>query len=548
MFEGVMFVVAKKIFSFNSLFSGFDASFIFKYDAISYRNHPKLARYKIRTDPIEETETENFQAISKRFLYAFYVFYMVYIVIIPVHLWFSMDDSNVDEIKKFECLNKDYFVLNLFAKLSCFIKGIEAKTIWSPELFLYHISLFLQSLMGRFFCIWPERYPDLVELRSLFDRQRELDRLKCCISRRLRWFKRSIEAHKEALMAQLNHVREDSLEGENLVRYLLMIEINKNRIGEFISKPEILTPREFNEEYWIKLRDVFTRTVLGIITLYLIVVISGLSALYIVYCRIRCRITANCNNELILSTEDFNHYIVVAILSVHTLLTHSIFPMILAILQYAHNELISGWLNLIGNCIKQLDNIDDVYRNSKVSQSFIESMSERISFDAFIRANIYQIELERINYALSICFRIPIASGVQPFIACLILLPTKPLNVSKELLVVICTTAWIATNVYSIQCSIASAKVTRIETNTWYLMARIVGHNGDQTNSCHVYDRLSSILWRRLVTSYIQSRFNYSPHPFGLDIDFHMVMEFNFYIMSGIIIVENLFMSTSINQ
>lgn len=540
MAQQFLFSLAKRIFSIDLLFSGFDPFAVYKYKTKPTKQHPKLARYEIQEQLIGQTAADKILKITNKILYAYYAFYLFNQILIPIHILISCNQSG--RVNENYCnRTKSTTLLN---KLHCLLIIYESKTISSAELVLLYSTMFLQGILARFFCTGSHRLADMIELRSLFDRDRELDRLKCSMNKRLSWFKRSIEIHRDELIAQSSHISQD----DQFRRHFERCQLNLARVNHFMRNSKSIIPKEFNDEAWNKLRGVFTRTVLALSAFYLFFLALGHLACLVSYRRVKCQLTPACQDEIEITRQDRINFTFFAILGYHAVLSHSAFPMILGILQFCHSELIDGWNRLIRESDTQIDQLicfHDASKDGKIRDS-LEKAANRVSFDSLIKVSIYQMEIERINYALSSCLEVPIISALLTPSFSLILYANKSLSIGKELVTVFCLVSWVFANTYAIQCSMAAAKVDKVETNTWSLVARNATRALKiRTSHNHIYQDLTSLLWRRIATNYKHSKFFYSPHPFGLNIDFHFVMEANFYIMSAILIVENLFMPSN---
>lgn len=536
MIHDSIFRFNRKLLSFLLSFSGFDLFAVYKYNSTNYCNHPKIARYRIEAQRMDETKLNTLSPKIRLILYCWYTLYLLNFIIIPIGL-IQRQREYGQLCYELECSNPRS---NLFQEKSYFPDFIRnyfhdysSRIAANPELFALNLGIFLQAILGRLFCAGHKRFPDLSEIRSLFDRDRELSRLEQSISSRLTWFKTSIEFYIAQLdeQAKYNCALEDS--DQRYYENYAIIKSHLKHVQMLIQNPQLMLPKEFNEKSWTKLKLMFTKTVLSIVTTYLIAVSLGHCVVFILYRRVRCKMLLDCLGEAALTGQDQIELVAFLLFCDHMIITHSAFPIIFTMLQYCHDEMINGWTNLIDGTIERIDQMS-TGRSSK------EIDYQVASLDALISSSIYQIEVERLNYALSICLELPWFSAILSPIVVLVMLPSKSVTVGIELGMMVFCGCWITSNIYGIQCSMAAAKVDRIEKRTWMLVAKNVAYKFERAKtSVHLYEDIGSMLWRRMaITWQRHGRFFYSPHPFGLDIGFDLVLQINFYIMSVILLVE----------
>lgn len=547
MIDEILFKFARRYFTFLLSFSGFDLLSIYKYKSKSYKNHPKLTRYKVKTHQLEETIFDRLKPLINAFLYVFYVIYFVIFILEPTFMLLTRK-KHKELMRTSNCLKSyinDESTNFEGGSLSCFAMIVETKIMANPEILDLHICMLLESILGRLYCYGLIRMPDISELRSLFDRHRELTRLECCVRGRLKWFENSIILYSKDLIELANCYSCQFSSKDNQDLQKTMIRCNYGRLREFSQNPSLIIPREFNEMGWRKLKLIFTKNVIAIGSTYSILLILSHYLVTILFKRVKCKILPNCQIEKVnLVSFDWIEYILFIVHGNHMMFTHIAFPIIIAILQYCHNELLDGWRKLIVDTIQRLDSIENKY-NKKInglnqSEKLIES--DDVSFVSLIKSSIYQLEIERIAYAYSICLRIPMMSAMVVAMGLLIMVPGRWFTIGSELGLVLCFGCFAAGNIYLVQCSMAAAKVSQVETLSWSLVARNLNRNFAHIKSHHLSEQLSSVLWRRKVLNwYDHGRFLYSPHPFGMEINYQFVIEANFYILSGILLVEKFF-------
>lgn len=544
MIQDTLFNIARIIFRKTLILSGYDPFLVFKYGTKGFNKHPKLIRYHVQEHIMEDSTPYRVALLVCNIFYVIGLIYLAVNVVIAIYVIIMYDKVQFDKL----CAESD-------SSIWCIVlRDAHQRVIWTPGLLNLYFSMFLQAILGRFYCAGRDRTPDLSEIRSLFDRERELERLRYCISERLRWFKTSILAQRTNLLDTLKHIRHELGSGKDRKDYAYHSQvIGKNliRIDEFIENPDLVIPREFDLIGWHKLKVEFTKIALAIASIYLICLFISSKLISILFHRIKCKLKLSCQGEITLTNGEYKDFILINLCIYYTVIMHLGFSIILTVAHYCHNELIDGLRKLIQKTILNLDSLNEasvtqVDAVGNHSNQFENSIaSNMISFDALIRSLVYQMEIERISYGLSICIKVPIISATLGPLALLILLPCNLLSILPEFVAILFIATWIASNLNAAQCSIAAAKIKKSERLSWYLVARNKFREHSNESRVHIFEESSSMLWRRLVFGYSQSKQLYSPHPFGMDVDFHFMLESNFYIISAILLVENLFMSSN---